>query len=67
MTKYFVTATYHCDPDWILYSKKCYYFGPLRNQSSKTWDEAKAYCQATGGSLVVIGDPYEISFVTGTC
>lgn len=56
---------YKCDPDWVQHDGRCYYFGPVRNQSLKNWADANDYCKSSGGNLVIIGDPYEMSFVTG--
>ena len=54
-----------CDNDWVLFRAECYYFGPVRNQSLKTWYDANDFCKSSGANLVVIGDPYEMSFITG--
>lgn len=56
---------YRCDVNWKLFRNKCYYFGPVGQQSLKNWYDAHDYCKSfSGGNLVVIGDPYEMSFVT---
>lgn len=59
------TATYACEQDWKVFGKKCYYFGPIKTQTTKTWERARDYCASSGGNLVIIDDPYEMSFVTG--
>ncbi|KAL4230751.1 hypothetical protein ACF0H5_011126 [Mactra antiquata] len=53
-----------CDKDWILHGSNCYYFGPVRNQSLKNWGDANDFCRSSGGNLVIISDPYEMSFIT---
>ncbi|XP_060586405.1 uncharacterized protein LOC132742102, partial [Ruditapes philippinarum] len=57
-------VNYVCDKDWVLYQTECYYFGPVGNQSLKNWYDANDFCKSSGAYLVVIGDPYEMSFVT---
>jgi hypothetical protein len=62
---YIILVNYVCDKDWVLYQTECYYFGPVGNQSLKNWYDANDFCKSSGAYLVVIGDPYEMSFVTG--
>ncbi|XP_053398682.1 uncharacterized protein LOC128556876 isoform X2 [Mercenaria mercenaria] len=57
-------VNYICDHDWVLFRGECYYFGPVRNQSLKNWYDANDFCKSSGAQLVVIGNPYEMSFVT---
>ncbi|XP_045195883.2 brevican core protein-like isoform X3 [Mercenaria mercenaria] len=53
------TAEGPCPPGWILNSGSCYLF----SSTSKTWIDAVADCNATGGYLVETNDGGEFEFV----
>ncbi|XP_008853730.1 C-type lectin domain family 17, member A [Nannospalax galili] len=48
-----------CPDGWIPFEGKCYYFSP----STKSWDEARKFCQESYSHLVIINSFAEHSFV----
>ncbi|KAB0366865.1 hypothetical protein FD754_011021 [Muntiacus muntjak] len=48
-----------CPEGWLPFQGKCYYFSP----STKTWDEARTFCQENYSHLVIISNSDEQDFV----
>ncbi|XP_043322885.1 C-type lectin domain family 17, member A isoform X3 [Cervus canadensis] len=48
-----------CPEGWLPFQGKCYYFSP----STKTWDEARTFCQENYSHLVIISNSDEQVFV----
>ncbi|KAB0388402.1 hypothetical protein FD755_003358 [Muntiacus reevesi] len=48
-----------CPEGWLPFQGKCYYFSP----STKTWDEARTFCQENYSHLVIISNSAEQDFV----
>ncbi|XP_019519670.1 PREDICTED: C-type lectin domain family 17, member A isoform X3 [Hipposideros armiger] len=49
-----------CPEGWLLFEGKCYYF----SLSTKTWDEARRFCQENYSHLVIISNVAEQNFVS---
>lgn len=49
-----------CPEGWLLFEGKCYYF----SLSTKTWDEARRFCQENYSHLVIISNIAEQNFVS---
>lgn len=49
-----------CPKGWLLFEGKCYYFSP----STKSWDEARKFCQENYSHLVIISNIEEQDFVS---
>ncbi|XP_053442402.1 C-type lectin domain family 17, member A isoform X2 [Nycticebus coucang] len=48
-----------CPEGWVPFEGKCYYFSP----STKSWDEARKFCQENYSHLVIISNFAEQNFV----
>ncbi|XP_052500224.1 C-type lectin domain family 17, member A [Budorcas taxicolor] len=48
-----------CPEGWLPFQGKCYYFSP----STKSWDEARKFCQENYSHLVIISNSDEQDFV----
>ncbi|XP_025718887.1 C-type lectin domain family 17, member A [Callorhinus ursinus] len=48
-----------CPEGWLLFEGKCYYFSP----TTKSWDEARKFCQENYSHLVIISSFAEQNFV----
>ncbi|XP_015999540.2 C-type lectin domain family 17, member A isoform X2 [Rousettus aegyptiacus] len=49
-----------CPEGWLLFEGKCYYF----SASTKSWDEARKFCQENYSHLVIISSIAEQNFVS---
>ncbi|XP_039738633.1 C-type lectin domain family 17, member A [Pteropus medius] len=49
-----------CPEGWLLFEGKCYYF----STSTKSWDEARKFCQENYSHLVIISSIAEQNFVS---
>ncbi|XP_074543103.1 uncharacterized protein LOC141803107 [Halichoeres trimaculatus] len=48
-----------CPPDWLLFNSSCY----LISRNSRSWPEAKSYCESQGGYLAIIHTAEEQTFL----
>ncbi|XP_029773450.1 C-type lectin domain family 17, member A isoform X2 [Suricata suricatta] len=48
-----------CPKGWLPFGGKCYYFSP----NTKSWDEARKFCQENYSHLVIINSPDEQTFL----
>ncbi|KAM6149038.1 LOW QUALITY PROTEIN: C-type lectin domain family 17, member A [Erethizon dorsatum] len=48
-----------CPDGWLPFESKCYYFSPR----TKSWDDARKFCQENYSHLVIIDSPAEHNFV----
>ncbi|XP_033613212.1 C-type lectin domain family 17, member A [Fukomys damarensis] len=48
-----------CPDDWLPFESKCYYFSP----GTKSWDDARQFCQENYSHLVIIDSLAEHNFV----
>nr|XP_013006443.1 C-type lectin domain family 17, member A [Cavia porcellus] len=48
-----------CPDDWLPFEGRCYYFSP----NTRSWDDARRFCQENYSHLVIIDSPAEHDFV----
>ncbi|XP_056375176.1 macrophage mannose receptor 1-like [Hyla sarda] len=53
----------NCQPDWLLFGKKCYRIFGNENEEVIDWHAARTSCLSKGGNLVTINDDLTQSFL----